>query len=148
MPVTRTGPGVATVETALAGLADQEARVGWFESSIYEDGTPVAYVATIHEFGTGRIPARPFMRPAVAQYGQKWLNELAEGAKMCLTTGASPVAVLDAVALGAAGNVGEVIQSITSPPLAASTIKRKGFDKPLVDTKKMFTELAHRVGKV
>ncbi len=33
------------------GFKNREARIGWFESARYEDGTPVAYVATIQEFG-------------------------------------------------------------------------------------------------
>ncbi len=51
---------------------------GWFESSRYPDGTPAAYVATIQEYGyQGRgvnIPPRPFMRPAEAENGKKWIK--------------------------------------------------------------------------
>lgn len=65
MVVRREGPGTAKVLAAIKGLDGLEGKTGWFETARYPDGTAVAYVATIHEFGTPRIPARPFMRPAV-----------------------------------------------------------------------------------
>lgn len=147
MGVTRTGPGVATVETALAGLNGVQAKTGWFETAHYPDGTAVAYVATIHEFGTpnNRPPMRPFMRPAVADHGREWIDQLGQGAKMCLTTGADPAGVLEAVALGAAGNVAEKIQAVMAPALAEVTVKRKGFSKPLVDTGQMIQSVTGKV---
>lgn len=147
MTVRREGPGVLDVSKVLRGLDDHEGRVGWFESARYEDGTPVAYVATIHEFGSGAIPARPFMRPAVAEHGQEWLDQLAAGAKKAVQPGATltPLMVLEAVAMMAAGNVAEMIQAVNSPPLDPRTVARKGFDKPLVDTGQMFQSVTGKV---
>lgn len=124
MTVRREGPGVLDVSKVLRGLDDHEGRVGWFESARYEDGTPVAYVATIQEFGSGAIPARPFMRPAVAEHGQEWLDQLAAGAKKAVQPGATltPLMVLEAVAMMAAGNVGEKISEVTEPPLSQITL--------------------------
>jgi len=51
---------------------------------------------------------------------------------------------MDMIAARAAGDVGKAIQSVTSPPLAASTVARKGFDKPLIDTGLMFQSVTHR----
>lgn len=145
MTVTRTGPGTAKVLATLEGLDGLEGKVGWFESAHYPGGTPVAYVATIHEFGTGRIPARPFMRPAVADHGGEWIDLIGQGVKAAMTGGQSAVEVLELVMLQAAGNVGEKIQAVTSPPLAPVTIKRKGHDKPLVDTGQMFASVTGKV---
>lgn len=139
MTVRREGPGVLDVSKALRGLDDHEGRVGWFETARYEDGTPVAYVATIQEFGSGAIPARPFMRPAVAEHGREWLDQLAAGGRKAMKPGSAltPLMVLEAVAMMAAGNVGEMIQAVNSPPLDPRTVARKGSDKPLVDTGQM-----------
>lgn len=145
MTFTRSGPGVGKIVAALQGLDGLEGKVGWFESAHYPDGTPVAYVATIHEFGTGRIPARPFMRPAVADHGREWVDLLGQGAKAAINGGPSPAEVLEAVTLAAAGNVAEKIQAVTSPPLAPVTIKRKGHDKPLVDTGQMVQSVTGKV---
>lgn len=147
MSVRREGPGVAKITAALRGLEDHEAKVGWFETAAYPDGTPVAYVATIHEFGygPGGIPARPFMRPAVVEFGQQWLDQLAEGAKVAMSGRMTARDVLEAVALQAAGNVAEMIQAVDSPALDPGTIARKGFDKPLVATGQMIQSVTGKV---
>lgn len=145
MAFRREGQGTAKIVATLEGLQGKAAKVGWFETSRYPEGTPVAYVATIQEFGTSRIPARPFMRPAVADHGQEWLDLLAEGAKASMNGGPSPVQVLEMVALQAAGNVAEKIVAVTSPALSPVTVARKGFDKPLVDTGQMLQSVTGKV---
>lgn len=147
--VRRSGPGAGKVAAVVKGLDGLEAKVGWFESALYPDGTPVAYVATIHEFGTDKIPARPFMRPAVADHGQEWMDQLAAGARMAIESDGAmrPVEVLDAVAQVAAGNVGDAIQAVMSPALKPVTIARKGHAKPLIDTGQMFQSVTGKVEK-
>lgn len=145
MAVKRSGPGTAKVAATLKGLNGLEGKVGWFEGATYPDGTSVAYVATIHEFGTSRIDARPFMRPAVADHGQEWMDNLAVGARQAMTTGGSARDVMEAVALAAAGNVGEKIVAVTSPALSPVTVARKGFSKPLVDTGQMLQAVTGKV---
>ena len=46
--------------------AVEELQVGFFATAKYPDGTPVTNVAVWNEFGTGRIPERPFFRQALA----------------------------------------------------------------------------------
>lgn len=159
MAVRRTGPGVATLTAALKSLDGLQAKTGWFETAKYADGTPVAYIATIHEFGavvlnpdavagayqggTGGaapvvIPARPFMRPTVAEKGNEWVKLLERGAAQVLLGKATAKEIMEMVALRAAGDVGKTIARITTPPLAPSTIaNKKGATKPLVDTGQM-----------
>lgn len=147
MTVRREGPGTAKVLATLEGLDGLEGKVGWFESAHYPGGTPVAYVATIHEFGTGRIPARPFMRPAVADHGGEWLELIGQGVKAAMMGGQSPAEVLELVMLQAAGNVAEKIQSLPplDPKASAVTIKRKGHSKALIDTGQMFQSVTGKV---
>lgn len=148
MTVVRKGGALATLTAALEALDNQEARVGWFESARYPDGTPVAYVATIHEFGTsdGHVPSRPFMRPAVADNGPEWMEQLGAGARAALQGSTSPSAVLEVVAAKAAGDVAKKIAAVTSPTLAPATVRRKGSTKPLVDTGQMIQSVTYRVG--
>lgn len=146
MAVRREGPGTAKVLAAIKGLDGLEGKTGWFETARYPDGTAVAYIATVHEFGTpnARPPARPFMRPAVQNYGQEWMDTLAQGAKASLNGGPSPEAVLEVVTLQAAGNVAEQITAL--PPLTnPQTIKRKGFATALVDTGQMIQSVTGKV---
>ena len=61
------------LEVALNELSGKVAKVGWFEKSKYPKppNVPVAYVATIQEFGYSpkNIPPRPFMRPTLQKTG-------------------------------------------------------------------------------
>lgn len=140
------GPAsIDRIAAVLRGLEGVEGKVGWFESARYPDGTAVAYVATIHEFGTSRTPARPFMRPAVAQYGQQWVELLGRGAKAALNGEMGASAVLEMVTLRAAGDVAKSIQAVTSPPLHPATIARKGNAKPLVHTGQMIQSVTGKV---
>ena len=145
MTFRREGPGTAKVLASIKGLDGLEGKTGWFETAHYPNGTAVAYVATIQEFGTPRIPARPFMRPAVADHGGEWMQMLADGARASLNGGPAPEQVLELVTMAAAGNVAEKIQAVTSPPLSPVTVKRKGFDKPLVDTGQMIQSVTGKV---
>lgn len=103
-------------------LDNSQAKVGWFESAHYPNGTPVAYVASIHEFGVGPIPARPFMRPAVADDGPNWMKLMGQGAKAVLNGTHTSRQVLEMVALKAAGDVAKKIKAVTSPPLSPTTL--------------------------
>ena len=53
------------------------AQVGLPSGINYEDGTPVAQVAAIQEFGAPaqKIPARPFIRPTVKEQKEQWYQK-------------------------------------------------------------------------
>ena len=53
MPETRRSnpKGLGDLMAKIEGLGNKQAKAGFFESSKYEDGTPVAYIAAIQEFG-------------------------------------------------------------------------------------------------
>ena len=57
----------ATLDRVPEEFDGMVAQVGFPSGINYEDGTNVAYVATIQEFGApeANIPPRPFMRPTV-----------------------------------------------------------------------------------
>lgn len=138
---------LATIRTALEALDGKEAKVGWFETAHYAGGQPVAYIASIHEFGyaAGGIPARPFMRPAVVEYGPSWIELLGQGAQAVLRGTHSAVQALEMVALRAAGDVAKSIQAVSSPPLSPATIARKGHAKPLVHTGQLIQSVTGKV---
>lgn len=50
--VTRSNPkAFETLIARVNELDNKQSKAGWFESSVYPDGTPVAYVAAIQEYG-------------------------------------------------------------------------------------------------
>lgn len=62
-------------------FADKVAKIGWFPSAQYEDGTSVAYVAAIQEFGAPevKIPPRPFMQPSIQTHMPEWRAYMLKG---------------------------------------------------------------------
>lgn len=139
------------LEEAIKGLEGKVGKAGWFASSKYESGVPVAYVASIHEFGVASrsIPPRPFMRPTIAAKAKAWANQAKEGAKAVLHGKIGAEVVMELIAKEAVGDVKKTIASIWSPALSPKTIqarmrkradkKTKGnLTKPLIDTGLMF----------
>lgn len=146
------------MRAAVKTIAAKKLRVGWFDTGQYQDGTPVAYVAAIHEFGNpaGGVPARPFMRPTIEAKTPEWKSTLAGGAHQVLNGRLNAEQMLGQVGQMAAGNIAETIASINTPALKPSTIKgresrRKSpgvSTKPLVDTGLLIQSVNHKVEDV
>jgi len=147
-----------TLNARLKELEGKQAKVGWFATSKYEDGTPVAYIAAIQEFGSPKnnIPPRPFMRPTVIHQKNEWIQLLTSGARSILAGKSSITTVMNAIGLKASADIAKSITQVFSPPLKPATIaarKRKRADKktlglltkPLVDTGLMLNTVTYVV---
>lgn len=112
------------IKQAIKDLERTSSRVGWFESAKYEDGTPVAYVATIQEFGyaAGGIPPRPFFRPTIAEQQGAWRTLIGQAVKGMINGKRSPYQVMELLGLQGAGDVRKTISLITAPPLSLLTL--------------------------
>lgn len=121
-------------------------KVGFLEGGTYPEqygGTSIPLVAALNEYG-GSGPPRPFFRRAIEKNSAKWGKAAATILKA--TKGDVP----KTLALLGEGIKGDIIQSINdlvSPPLAQSTIDRKGFDKPLIDHAIMVNSVGVEVKK-
>lgn len=98
-----------------------------------EDGVPIAEYAGYNEFGTERIPSRPFMRNSFDGN----LAEISETIAR-LTGGVQDGKITPDQAGGLLGelhqgHVQATIQDGVPPPNAPETIRRKGSSKPLID---------------
>ena len=122
-------------------------EVGFLEGATYPDGTPVAAVAFWNEFGSSG-PPRPFFRRMIAKESPEWpakIAALAGSHDADLNYNGPKI-----LALMGEDIQGALIQSIndlTSPPLAPSTIERKGSPKPLIDRAVMVNSTGYRVIK-
>lgn len=147
------------LETAISELEGLELRAGWFDTAKYEDGTPVAYVASIHEFGDveSGIPARPFMRPTIARKEGAWREFVTQQAKQIIAGNQNPRDMFEALGLNVSGEIARSITDVTAPPLKEATIAAKrrkmadqatvgSLDKPLVETGLMLATVTHTVG--
>jgi hypothetical protein len=88
------------------------------------------------------IPARPFFRNMIAEQSPKW-GKMA-GA-MLRSNGGDVDATLDLLGQEIQGRLKESINTLMTPPLAASTIARKGHSKPLIDTAVMLNSISFEV---
>ncbi len=93
----------------------------------------VAEYAIYNEYGTQRIPSRPFMRFSLDTFAESaWIPELAQ----LIKEGMDPETAFNRVGLQAQADVRRVIEAWKEPENKKSTIrhKRSGRDNPLVDT--------------
>lgn len=150
------GDGFAAKVRGLASrLRKGSVRVGFLEGATYPDGTPVAAVASFNEYGRMvrtkgedgmeesyfQLP-RPFFRRMIAEKKAEWPAGVALQLKK---NGGDVAKTLDVVGTAIGGQLQQSIRDLVSPPLAQSTIDRKGFDKPLVDTGHMLNSVDHEV---
>lgn len=110
-------------------------RVGIVEQATYENESgqssqSVAQVAFWNEYGTAHIPPRPFFRNTIAANKDIWPQKAAQ---LLQDTDYDILATLKGMGEEIQGDLVESIQQFTDPANAASTVKRKGFDKPLID---------------
>lgn len=124
----------AAAKARLASQKRDSARVkAQLKQMASAAGVPlrVAQVAFWNEFGTTRAPARPFFRGMIAAKSPDWGRDMAKAIK------AKGYSVEQALALMGERIKDQLQKSIVdfaSPGNAPSTIRRKGFDKPLIDT--------------
>lgn len=129
--------GGARTAKVLAEIAERATRggalkVGFLAGRTYPNGLPVALVAFWNEFGTKRAPPRPFFRTTIATESKRWGDILAAAIIHYNYDGAQ---ALRALGTEMSDDITASIQRWTTPPNAASTIARKGFNKPLVHTR-------------
>lgn len=141
--------GGAKFEEAMRDLARKVAnpaslRVGFLDNARYPDGTPVAMIAAINEYGAPSRgqPPRPFFRRMIAAKQAQWPQAIKN---LLLANNYDAVRTLDLAGAAIAGQLRQSIIDLTDPPLAPSTIKRKGFDKPLIDTAHMLKSVDYEV---
>lgn len=119
-------------------------RVGFMADATYPDGTSVAMVAAIQDFGAPAqgIPPRPFFRNMVAEKSPTWGTGLATVLK---ASNYDAERSLGLMGEAIKGELQESILQTSAPPLSPKTVKRKGFDKPLVDTSHMLNSVDFKV---
>ncbi len=141
--------GGGKLEAALRDMASKVSRaasvdVGFLEGATYPNGVSVPMVAAIQEYGapSRNIPPRPFFRNMIAAKSGEWPDAVAALLK---ANDYDARTTLDQTGSAIAGQLRQSIVDTNSPPLSASTVKRKGSEKPLVDTGHMLASIDHIV---
>jgi hypothetical protein len=119
-------------------------KVGFLGNATYPDGKPVAMIAAINEYGAPSRgqPPRPFFRRMINAKQGEWPAAIAG---VLQAQGNDVEKALDIAGAAIAGQLRQSIVDLVDPPLAPSTIARKGHDKPLVDTSHMLKSVDHEV---
>lgn len=154
MKITQDNSGSEALEKLAGQIKKSKLEVGFFESAKYPDGTPVAYVAAIQEFGNpaGNNPSRPFFRNAISQ-NDGW-KQLATKAMNAVVEGRMELnQALNQMGLQMAGDVKDSITDGSYEALKQSTLdarqSRKRTEgvasKPLIDTAQMLQSVTYAV---
>ena len=138
---------------AFSGLGGLRAKVGiqgpQAEKVGKREGGPTnVELGTIHEFGAPSvgIPARPFLRPVADERMPHWRTRLREEAEAAIAGRVDPRRALVTVGEEFRTAVIDRIKAHIDPPLAESTIARKGEDVPLIDTGSLVGSISSVVG--
>lgn len=141
--------GGAALEERLAEIASKLSRgatlkVGFLEGATYPDGTSVAMVAAIQNFGapSRNIPPRPFFSNMVQDKSPEWPEAVA---KLLVDTDYDVERTLALAGEAIKGQLQQSIRDTNSPPLSPRTVQRKGFEKPLIDTGHMINSVDYTV---
>lgn len=124
-------------EIARLATNAKEVRVGFLEGATYPNGTPVALVAAVHNFGRW-----PFFSNMIAAKSPEWGPAMAALLK---ANNYDALRTLQLTGEAIAGQLRQAIVDTNSPALAPSTIRRKGFSKPLVETGQMLNSVDYEV---
>lgn len=127
-------------------------RIGFLEGRTDPNtGQSLAERAALNEYGhmtnskggegSYYVLPRPFFRNMIAEKKHEWPGAIATSLKK---TG-DIEKTLDEVGSGIAGQLKQSIDDLVSPPLAPSTIKAKGFSKPLIEHGDMRNAVDHEV---
>jgi phage gpG-like protein len=121
---------------ALKGLRGKVGIQGTAGDQQYEDGVTLAFVAAVHEFGApdANVPERSFLRATYDANPTHWDKRLRDELTRVVKQGRDPRAALLVVMEELRSAIIDRINSGIDPPLAESTIQRKGESTPLVDT--------------
>lgn len=144
----------------IAELEKLRVFVGWLDSAKYDDRTPVAGVAAVHEYGspTHNIPPRPFLRPTTEEKRNEWRDFIEQASKQILAGNMTADSAMDLLGTKIVGDLKVAIKSVNAPALQPATIdarRRKkanktrigNLTKPLVEEAIMINSITHLVGE-
>ena len=117
---------------------------GWsVESGFIPGKTPddIINIALMNNYGTRNIPRRPFMDNAQKKIQEVWPKYQ----KLMMTSKMSPKKIMQMFGEEVTGIIQDEIMNGNFVPNAESTVRRKGKNKPLIDTGRMLRSVTYEV---
>ena len=119
-------------------------RVGIMGDKTYPDGVKVAQVGVDNEYGVPErnVPARPFFRATIENNRADLPDKVAS-----LMQKHDVETALRLVGDHMVGQLSDSVQTWTEPPNAESTIRKKGYNAPLRETKQLARSFSYEIEK-
>jgi hypothetical protein len=142
--------GGEALEEALRNISQKLNKAATLQVGFMEDatnsktGASIPMYAAINNYGAPSkgIPPRPFFDDMVREKSPGWPKLIAT---QLVATGYDVVKTLKITGEVMVGQLQDQINNGSYAPLAESTVARKGFDKPLIDTSDMINSATYRV---
>jgi len=128
----------------------QESKPGQPDSPKGKPATEMSEVATIaafHEFGTARIPERPFFRQALDGNREDLKKFIDNQYSNVMSGKQSTTDGLERIGQFLSSKIKGSIRNGNFEPLAESTVGSKGSSKPLIDTGQMINSVTYVVAE-
>lgn len=107
----------------------------------------VGEVAAIHELGLG-VPERSWLRAWFEANHRTVIADIKAGMVQIAQGRLTPEALLEVLGQKYVGEIRKRTQAGIDPPLAQSTIDRKGSSTPLIDTGQLWSAITYEVRKL
>ena len=102
--------------------------------------------AAINEYGTSKIPQRPFMRTAVNRHGKSWGSKSAKAVQSVMK--GMPISqVTELVGMQMKSDISSTLTNGPWTPNSVVTIAKKGSSRPLIDTGELRASITYKVEK-
>ena len=102
--------------------------------------------AAINEYGTSKIPQRPFMRTAVSRHGKSWGAKSAKAVQSVMK--GMPISqATELVGMQMKADISSTLTNGPWTPNSAVTIAKKGSSRPLIDTGELRASITYKVEK-
>lgn len=141
--------GFNKIKEELEKLGNMKIIVEIDPDKVYSTGEKVEKVAVWMEFGADEFnvnyPARPFFRAGFDANIEKLKKLYEKRANLIIAGNGTAEALGHELGKYMVQKIKEVIENGEFTALAESTIKRKGSDKPLIDTKALLTSIRYRI---
>lgn len=102
--------------------------------------------AAINEYGTSKIPQRPFMRTAVSRHGKSWGSKSAKAVQSVMK--GMPISqATELVGMQMKSDISSTLTNGPWTPNSVVTIAKKGSSRPLIDTGELRASITYKVEK-
>lgn len=125
-------------------LDGKEIRAGVLPSAGNgKKGVPIAEYATYNEYGTEKIPSRPFMATS-ADENKGWSTSVKNAVKGIID-GAEVISQMNTVGEKMKTDIKKNIGTYRFKPLKPATVKKKGHDIQLIDSGDLYDAIDYEV---